>query len=217
MGKRWQVLNRLAAEMGYSSYLEVGVAMGDCYLKVEVPNKTAVDPVHCQRPAIPNLFVGRSDEFFRQTKLRPDLVFVDGDHRCPQVLRDVLNSLRLLAPGGAVLLHDCKPASKVAGSATPVAGAWNGTVWQAFLMLRMTRPDLEMWTMDLDHGIGVVRPGRQPLYEMPAEGLLTWEWFSRDLAAILRLVSEEAFFGQVVPRWKSGAGALEKSAAAAAM
>jgi predicted O-methyltransferase YrrM len=35
-----------------------------------------------------------------------DLIFIDGDHRRESVRRDVENSLKILAPGGAIVCHD---------------------------------------------------------------------------------------------------------------
>ena len=41
---------------------------------------------------------------------------------------------------------------------------WNGTVWKAFVELRMTRPDLQMHCVDCDHGCGIIKVGNQEVY-----------------------------------------------------
>ena len=156
-------------------YLEIGVKTGVLFLHVRARRKVGVDPLLAvpawKRILHPNtllrgqLVEATSDAYF--SRLGPDerfeLVFVDGDHTYRQSLRDIENAFASLAPSGAVLVHDCNPES--AGAASPDArtaagGPWCGDVWKAIAHLRATRADLHVETLDVDFGIGVIRPCR---------------------------------------------------------
>lgn len=84
-------------------YLEIGVAKGPTFDKVEAAVKVGVDPQY------PATFAGTSDEFFARNAERFDVIYVDGDHRLPQVLKDYNNSARCLKPGGVLFVHDLIP------------------------------------------------------------------------------------------------------------
>ena len=102
-----------------------------------------------------------SDMYFEtHTNETFDVIFIDGLHEAHQVYRDVLNALRVLRPNGIILLHDCNPTNELAGSPyyTPSVGAWNGDVYKAVVALRL-RNDLDIVTIDTDHGITVIRRG----------------------------------------------------------
>ena len=73
-------------------------------------------------------------------------------------------------------------------------------------MLRLTRPDLEMWTVDLDHGVGIVWRGAQEPHEMHKDKELTHDYYRHYMKAILNLVEFEEFFEDVVPAWKESSG-----------
>ena len=164
-------LDRFAAPR----YLEIGVKTGVLYLHVRAHRKVGVDPV----PAVPTwkrvlhpnaLLRGRlveatSDDYFGRLAAgeRFDVVFVDGDHTYRQSLRDIENALTRLTAPGVVLVHDCNPESE--GAASPDArdsagGPWCGDVWKAIAHLRASRADLRVETLDVDFGIGVIRPAR---------------------------------------------------------
>jgi hypothetical protein len=178
---------------GRGHYLEIGVCRGDSFLPIRARAKWGVDPAplmteeECRkrrRRALLRLrdevlFRMTSDEFFRRESrwLRRrgiDVALIDGLHTYSQTLRDVLNTLAYLKPGGVIVLHDCNPATELA--ATPAEsyedmqarfpgfdGDWNGDVWKVILHLRALRPDLEAVVLDCDYGVGVVR--RRPAGE----------------------------------------------------
>ena len=120
-------------------YLEIGVASGDCFLKINARNKIAVDPAftipfkkklkrHVKRLKsvlkkdlrVSEYFYRMpSDEFFesQSSKLLKngvDVAFVDGLHTHKQSLRDVENCLRFLRDDGIIVVHDCNPVSSAA-------------------------------------------------------------------------------------------------------
>jgi hypothetical protein len=122
------------------------------------------------------LFRVTSDEFFiknhKMLRLHGvDVCLVDGLHTYDQALRDVLNTLRYLKPNGVILLHDCNPrAELMARPASRIEdlmgqevsdwdGSWSGDVWKAIVHLRALQNDLEVFVLDCDTGIGVVKRG----------------------------------------------------------
>ena len=163
MRTRTDLLNYLIHRGHYTSYLEIGVRSRSNFDRVRAHRKTGVDPA----PGRSVTHQMTSDEFFRNLDESSapnlyDLVFIDGEHLADQVERDVANSLDRLAPGGAIVLHDCNPLTERAQLETyDHVSHWNGTVWKAWVKLRSTRPDLSMVVVDIDHGCGVIRRGSQ--------------------------------------------------------
>lgn len=166
---RINTVARLIENCGYRRYLEIGCQGDACFSQVPI-DKIGVDPNTGGTHRM------TSDDFFaRHDGSRFDIIFIDGDHRHPQVARDVDNALGVLAPGGVIVMHDCLP--KDAEHENP----WLcGTAWRAFAKLR-TRPDLDCAVGDYDHGVGVVcvRPNTAPVSIPQSMDALTYG----DLAA----------------------------------
>jgi predicted O-methyltransferase YrrM len=49
---------------------------------------------------------GTSDDFFASNTQRFDFVYVDGDHKASSVLRDGINAIKYLVPGGIIAFDD---------------------------------------------------------------------------------------------------------------
>jgi hypothetical protein len=213
---RIQIIQKVIDRIGADNYLETGVFNGDCFLEIRCPRKTAVDPV----PKIPlkqrlkrwhkNLRIKiratTSDDFFSSLEpgARFDVIFIDGLHTCAQALRDVENSLRFLNDGGVILMHDCNPgfaaAAHPAGSLAEAAalnlpgwnGEWTGDVWKTICLLR-NRPDLRVFVLDCDFGVGVVTRGKpEDRLDFSAEKVagLNYEDLAKDRQKILNLKPE---------------------------
>jgi len=192
---RDKIINLLVSHFGYKEYLEIGFDNPNrnfnrirCIIKTSVDNKKASQPTHRMS----------SDQFFVSIPAEKsfDLIFIDGLHEYEQVLRDVKNSLALLNSGGAILLHDCNPPTawhqRSYQEYQAKRGHWNGTVWQAFVDLRSTREDLEMFVVDTDWGVGLIRRGTQKLLQIP--DVMDYEVFAKNREEALNLISCEAFF-----------------------
>lgn len=119
-----------------------------------------------------------SDRFFDEFAPRDltkglDIAFVDGLHNYDQSLKDVKNCLKYLNEGGFIVMHDCNPLNYA--MAYPVKqsinealelahkgelpgwnGSWNGDVWKALVHLRLEYDDLNIFTLDLDWGLGII-------------------------------------------------------------
>jgi hypothetical protein len=178
-----QIINHLIRRYGYKTYLEIGVANPTlCFDKIIVENKTGVDP---ELNGWRYDYRMGSNEFFSflhagRTQFPPDVkwdcIFIDGLHLAEQVERDIINSLGHLSEGGTIVMHDCSPPSEIIAREEyhpqwPHPGEWCGTTWKAFYKFRHTRPDLAMWCIDDDYGVGIIQrgsngmaPGDNPYY-----------------------------------------------------
>ena len=89
------------------------------------------------------------DDFFAtgfasRNDIRFDFAFLDGLHHFEVLLRDFINTEKLMAPGGVIALHDCCPSSVEMTVRDQISGAWTGDVWKTLLILLRHRPDLEI-------------------------------------------------------------------------
>lgn len=191
--KRFDVLNAILARTGGERYLEIGVHAGRCFHRVEAARKTGVDPR--PRLEVPSqcILEMASDAFFESSPPEFDLVFVDGLHLAEQALRDVLGALRILRPGGLVVLHDCDPPDPSTqcrddGEERIARGErWNGDVWKVLAFLEERFPRLMTGLVTRDEGLGLILPGeswqggeaRGQIEEEAARvwGDWTWETF----------------------------------------
>ena len=148
-------------------YVEIGVDRG--YTLAYVASATGVRAEGCdvtlanldaslglRGPArtLPNVTLRevRSDEFWKLTLLRPDVVFIDGDHDAQQVGRDVLGALDHLAPDGTIIVHDTHPVEQ------RFADSHCGDGWK--VMLDLPAHELQVFTLPLFPGLSFV--GRPP-------------------------------------------------------
>jgi SAM-dependent methyltransferase len=185
--KRYELINWFVQKRGYRRYLEIGIDKPqNCFDRVRCEEKTGVDP-NVGVTAPPVHYRITSDAFFEQNTRPFDIVFVDGLHICDQAVRDADNALRCLAPGGTIIMHDCRPYNEhVAGPDRQPGYSWYGTVWKAWATLRATRPDLEMHVVTDDCGLGVIRRGSQMLYAGPYDTYTDWARHQDEIIAALR-------------------------------
>lgn len=188
---RWDVINVLLGLTQKRRFLEIGVQNGSCGARVQSREKWGVDPAATlgARQRYTKLHQQTSDAFFEELPAEKlfDVVLVDGLHHADQVLRDVDNALAHLAPGGFIVMHDCNPQSEIVQRVPRASGVWNGDCWKAMVELRQ-RADLIAFTIDTDHGVGVVRkgPNANPLCNVPR--VLDYSALERDRRRLLDLV-----------------------------
>jgi hypothetical protein len=200
---RTDIINFYAKNITAQSYLEIGVRLADVnFNHIKVPSKTGVDPgaegyfegTHCMT----------SDDFFKQNKDTFDLIFIDGLHESKQCLKDINNALSILNNGGVIICHDMNPKIKEHQllKDDPLRikfveeqkklknkeyGLWTGDCWKAFVILRSTRKDLEMYVIDTDFGVGIIKRGSQQTICIPTE--LTYEYLELHREILLNLKS----------------------------
>jgi len=135
-------------------YLELGVETGETFNVVRAYQKHGVDIA--VRPAGLHLSCsvayhqGGTDNFFETAERVWDVIFIDAGHAYEQVLRDYNNSVRHLASGGYLFIHDLVPPSEA-----HCALNWCGDGWKLLMQLRARKAT--MVTLDCDYGLTCVR------------------------------------------------------------
>lgn len=184
---RTSIIKKLVKKYDYKRYLEIGVRSGQNFRQIPCKYKIGVDP---DKTARATHFM-TSDEFFSKNTEEFDIIFIDGDHEEEQVLKDVLNSLKILSDEGTIVMHDCNPINEWRQrpfSEFKEGEKWNGTVWRAYIQLRK-REDLSMYVIDADEGTGVIQRGCQkPItYKEP----LSYSEFEERRKEMLNLISPQ--------------------------
>lgn len=177
--KRWEIINEFIKKYNYKDYLEIGLDSGRCRDRVIAENKTTVDP---SKKSNNPTHLMTSDEFFDQNKDKFDIIFIDGLHEAHQVYNDIINSLDCLRDGGTILCHDMLPSSEIIQRVPRENAIWTGDCWKSFFRLRATRKDLEMFVVESDWGVGVIRKGSQEIYpEFDIDfSKMDWEMFTQN-------------------------------------
>lgn len=171
--------------------MEIGIQNPDAnFNHINADLKDGVDPF----PLVPCKFIMTSDQFFEQNKTKYDVIFIDGDHTFEQVYKDVNNSIKFLKEGGIIIMHDCNPPTewhqRKRDDIHKLDGPWNGTVWKAFVKLRMENENLEMFTIDTDCGVGIVIPQRKQKLFACKENIYEYSVFNKYRKEALNLISE---------------------------
>jgi hypothetical protein len=188
---RTTIINRLISKFNYKSYLEIGVRDPDSnFNQINIENKEGVDP----SPQKPVTHLMTSDAFFEKNKKKFDIIFIDGLHLDYQVDKDIKNSLNFLNDNGVIVMHDCNPCNELLQrDEFEINGqylAWNGTVWKSFAKLRTTTEELEMCVVDTDHGVGIIRIGKQKKYPFdPQTEKLDFNFLDSNRVELLNLIS----------------------------
>jgi hypothetical protein len=193
---RWDVVNELLSRTEQKRYLEIGIQRGVCGSKVKASRKVGVDPAPFDVAIrhYSSVCKQTSDAFFSELPRDElfDVVLVDGLHHDVQVLFDVQNALLHLADGGAIVMHDCNPQTEAAQRVPREVRVWNGDCWRAMVWLRQM-DFLDAFTIDTDHGVGVVRKSgfTRLLSEVPE--VLDYAALERDRARLLGLVAPDGW------------------------
>jgi len=164
MGKTY-IINYLAKKINAKRYLEIGVDQKSNFNKVDIKYKLGVDPNVDSDDVVKKT----SDDFFIDNEEKFDIIFIDGLHHADQVYKDIINSLSILNPGGYIICHDMLPTNEEMQIIPFNGGMWTGNCWEAFVNLRQTREDLEMFTIDVDMGLGIIRKGKQEKLKVDRE------------------------------------------------
>lgn len=168
--KRYDIINDLIKKYKYESYLEVGYGTGDNFDRITSNGclaKQGIDIGHGV-PDKSKCFIGTATEYFKEFDKPWDIIFIDGSHLYEDVLEDFNVCLSHLTSSGTIVLHDCLPPSKdfQERKQVPSCAGWTGDVWKAIYILRISRPDLEITTLDTDYGCCVIKRGKQELLKI---------------------------------------------------
>ena len=114
------------------------------------------------RDDLPMEFTSPNDDIstclteIRRRGITFNLIFVDPHHTYECSLRDIMEAFALLEPGGAMVIHDCRPPNKATAAPHFVQGEWCGVTYKAFLDFVLGNPKLDYFTFDADYGCGVI-------------------------------------------------------------
>jgi hypothetical protein len=155
MMTRHEFLAELHRLLHPQHYLEIGVQTGASLQLASCPS-IGIDPAYdVKTPLGPHVTLKRqtSDNYFTDhgpTTPVEDLVFIDGDHRFEQVLRDLMNVERYSATDTTlVVLDDVLPYSHAMAAREPCQGDWSGDAWKLWPILVEYRPFLELRLVDV--------------------------------------------------------------------
>ena len=134
-------------------YLEIGVDQGVSLACATGP-AIGVDPrpeLKLSAELLPTarIVASSSDAFFANQAAAllqpaPKLAFIDGMHLFEFALRDLLNTERVMAPWGLVVIDDIYPCHPVQAHRRRRSSSWTGDVWKLVPILRQQRPDLTL-------------------------------------------------------------------------
>lgn len=218
---RLEIIQTLMQKKNLKNYLEIGVFNGHIFFRIRSNFKLAVDPefrfdnwrIWGKTLINPyNLynqyFSKTSDAFFNEDAQRAinnkkiDIALIDGMHEYDYALRDVENTLKYLSDDGVIIMHDCNPLSKNAASSfkeweeRKFADTWNGDVWKVILHMQSLRNDVHAFTLDCDHGLGIItkgKPERQLNFSEEQIRALSYEDFNKNRKEWLNLKPAEYF------------------------
>jgi hypothetical protein len=202
------------------SYLEIGVDEGETFDKVEAAIKHGVDPYGGSKNITHRM---SSQEFFAYNKYfwrnTYDIIFIDGLHLSDIVMQEVFESLKILNPGGIILLHDIAPSresyqevwlgdydrfikNKISLTnqeksfreyckENPWIGM-NGDAWRVMAHLRINNPDLTVTSVPTSC-CGIITKDieflGQERPEDPEDGIYSWEYYKKNMKHILNPIS----------------------------
>jgi hypothetical protein len=195
--RRYDLINHIIKNRNYKKYLEIGVRNPNKgnFNKIIIENKTGVDP----NPIVEqnNIIKSTSDNFFKNTEEKYDIIFIDGLHLEEQVDKDIINSLNHINENGIILVHDCNPITEFMQRENyEVNGkfpSWNGTVWRSIAKLRMNRSDLKIKVVNTDSGVGLIEKSENEQL-FPNCKNLNYDFLDSNREKLLNLIDTDLFF-----------------------
>lgn len=210
-----EIINKLIKKNDFKTYLEVGIKDGHCFFNVDIIRKVGVDPnisfllafnnlvanelIRLRCLVVPHIDIYNitSDDYFQRMYIENfDMIFIDGMHTREQVYRDIDNSLKILKPGGKILVHDTNPTNKlVANPTAPIVSDWSGDVWKAIVDLRCKRNDLAFMTVDIPFGLTMITLNAEEKQDLldDKNKCIEFEEFKKNRKELLNLVPKEEF------------------------
>jgi hypothetical protein len=219
---RNSIINHLIKKFNYKIYLEIGVYNCYHFNDVYIDKKYGVDPSPKLDDIVykkweDKIYKLKSEDFFKNldNSEKFDIIFIDGCLYEYNVMNDVINSLNHLNDNGIIILHDCNPPSEffqrdnynkrhngikkgklIWNNREYTDRHWNGKAWKVISQLRMTRKDLEIYVVDCDWGVGIIKKSEKEneLFNMVTkEEIENYEIFIKYRKYILNLITPEKF------------------------
>lgn len=174
----WYLINEIPGVKALR-YLELGTQTNYTFSRIECLDKTSVDILH------PADFQMSTDEFFRtipKDKLY-DIIFIDACHVYDFVVRDYINSVEHLSPGGIIFIHDLFPPDE---NHTSPSLCGDGYKFLSFLVESV----VPVFVLGFDFGLSMIL--RPPvLYPPPQFEFYSYEHFRKLIAPWKRYTKAE--------------------------
>lgn len=193
---RTDVINLIFDKFCFKTFLEIGTRNPeDNFNKIRAKTKHSVDPDK-RRKYTYNM---TSDEFFKKCQQKYDVIFVDGFHEEEQTYKDMRSSIDCLNYKGFIVVHDCNPPYKFFTRSykefLKAPGAWNGTVYKAFIRLKQELKSWSCFVVNENFGCGIITERNildNKIFECDLKNI-TWEFFEKNRNNLLQLVSFEEY------------------------
>lgn len=211
------LINQIIGDRDDVSYLEIGVDEGETFDRVKSTNKHGVDPYGGSKSITHKLtsqmFFAMNRYFYQNTY---DIIFIDGCHMAEIIEQEVSQSLRILNPGGVIILHDTVPVKESAqliikheqesfiyghssddssfreySKENPWIG-YNGDSWKTVYALRQVCPSAKLGiytAADACCTVVIREPTLESTPAPPVTEELTWDYYCRNAVDILQPVN----------------------------
>lgn len=151
---RYDIIQKFINDRNYKTFLEIGTFNGETFNHVKIDHKESID----SDPKCNATHIMTSDEYFKNSKDKFDIIFIDGLHEHSQVYRDICNALEHLNPRGVIVMHDCMPKNEkmqLCDNKSHQNEEWTGDTWKAYYKAFVELP-YEVYVVNTDYGCGVI-------------------------------------------------------------
>lgn len=195
------IVHLLQARFGYRRYLELRTPATGPDCRVDPARFDSFTKVTYQCPRVSGGIAREGCLDPVRAAAPPDIALLDPWHSHEQSRRDFEEVFDLLAPGGAIVCHDCWPPGDIVSSdgwrGIPSGALWSGETYAAYIDFVTARTDLDYVTVDADYGCGVIfkRPGPpvDPTLVREWQANRSHAWLAAQGHALLRLLSPAEF------------------------
>lgn len=204
---KWKtdIINWFGKEYGYTSFLEISTSTtgnrfdqvdSDIFIIKECLNYKVDILSHRKRNIDHNFPILNYDEhLIRIGDKKFDVILVDSFHTFEQSAKDIYIATQLLAKNGVIIIHDCNPMMKrLIGEYHK--GPWCGQTYEAFIQFHLANPTMEIATVDIDHGCGIIRPDitvNSRFTLKNSSRLKKWNFFDKNRKGLLNLITVDQF------------------------
>ncbi len=198
----------LSNRFGYRRYLELRTPYTGPDCAIDEQRFVQTTRVLYQTPLSP-AYAARADCLKQIQAHSFGIALVDPWHSYAQSYQDIEEIFALLAPGGAMVIHDCWSREGITGAEgwqmMPQGGEWCGDTYAAYIDFVAGRTDLMYLTVDCDYGCGIIFKSAAPAHSPVDLALVSeWrkqhshQWLQAEGHALLHLMSSEQFAMQYV-------------------
>jgi hypothetical protein len=136
-------------------YLEIGCDNNICFKSIPAIGKIGVDPDRGGN------IKDTSDNFFKNSNDKFNVIFIDGLHIYEQCRKDVMNSLKVLNKNGYIFLHDMTPRNWAEENVPRLKNTlWTGNIWKVAIELSKTK-GVDFFVINADMGVGVLKKNEE--------------------------------------------------------